>query len=492
MGTLGPIERGGSARIFPLAPIHIVGLACLQVAFGLVFIEPLWALLPLVCLFLVLGLAPFFPRWRLFLPVISKGKAERGVLLSFDDGPDPESTPALLRLLEEHQAKALFFVVGKKAQAHPALIRAMLDAGHALGNHSWDHDPWLMFRSPQNLAASIDKTQEVLEAQGFVPRLFRPPAWVVGPRLWPVLLRRGMVCMVASCRALDWGNRRLGGLAERLLRKVSPGQILALHDCVPPKGSLQSWLSEVEALLNGLAGRKITTASPDAFLGFSATWPSGSKRDPVVGFYDGLAQGYDRELESSGQGRLRQAEEARVLDAVEGLGLTQSARVLDWGAGTGRFALSLLRQGHKVLALDLSPAMLAQLERKAKAADIEGLTVQEGVLEDLGFNPGFDLVLACSVLEYVKDLESVMTRAVSLLRPGGVLILTSAHPSCWRFFIQIGNAMRQGLWLSARPKRHWARVLASAGLKVQRLEDFGLPDILGRGLLLLAVARRPS
>ncbi|MBW2699964.1 MAG: polysaccharide deacetylase family protein [Deltaproteobacteria bacterium] len=492
MGTVGPIEWGGSARIFPLAPIHFIGLACFQVAFGLAFVDPLWSLMPLFCLLLVLGVAPFFPRWRLFSPVISKGNVERGVLLSFDDGPDPESTPALLRLLEEHQAKALFFVVGKKAQAYPALIRAMVDAGHALGNHSWDHDPWLMFRSPQSLAVSIDKTQEVLEAQGFAPRLFRPPAWVVGPRLWPVLLRRGMVCMVASCRALDWGNRRLNGLAERLLRKVRPGQILALHDCVPPRASLQSWLSEVEALLNGLAGRKITTASPDAFLGFSASWASDSKRDPIVGFYDGMAQGYDRELESSGQGRLRQAEEARVLDAVEGLGLAPAARVLDWGAGTGRFALSLLRQGHKVLAIDLSPAMLAQLERKAKAADLEGLTVQVGGVEDLGVDPGFDLVLACSVLEYVTDLESALTRAASLLRPGGHLILTSAHPSCWRFFVQIGNAMRQGLWLSARPKRHWSRVLKSAGLKTQRLEDFGLPDILGQGMVLLAVARRPN
>ncbi len=211
-----------------------------------------------------------------------------------------------------------------------------------------------------------------------------------------------------------------------------------------------------------------------------------------MGFYDGMAQGYDRELESSGQGRLRQAEEARVLDAVDGLGLAPDARVLDWGAGTGRFALSLLRQGHKVLALDLSPAMLAQLERKSKAAELEGLTVQVGGVEDLGVNPGFDLVLACSVLEYVKDLESAMTRAASFLCPGGVLILTSAHPSCWRFFIQIGNAMRQGLWLSARPKRHWARVLESAGLKVQRLEDFGLPDFLGRGMLLLAEARKPN
>ena len=71
--------------------------------------------------------------------VVGVRTGERVAALTFDDGPDPESTPALLDLLARHRAKGTFFLVGKRAAKHPALVDRLLAEGHAIGNHSWDH-----------------------------------------------------------------------------------------------------------------------------------------------------------------------------------------------------------------------------------------------------------------------------------------------------------------------------------------------------------------
>ena len=79
-------------------------------------------------------------RWLPDRWVLTRGDRARRVLhLSFDDGPHPEHTPRLLDLLAAHDARATFFLIGREAERHPDVVRRILDAGHALGNHSWSH-----------------------------------------------------------------------------------------------------------------------------------------------------------------------------------------------------------------------------------------------------------------------------------------------------------------------------------------------------------------
>lgn len=246
-----PFPRNTARR----SPAHWAGGAAFLAA-GLLWVAsvPTAAAAPLGAFVLACLAAPFFPQAGFFLPVIHRGAGDRrAVALTFDDGPDPVATPRLLDLLARHAAPATFFVVGRRAEAAPDLVREILARGHTLGNHSYRHDPFLMLRSRERLRAEIVRTQAVLHALGVRPRVFRPPVGITNPRLPAVLGELDLACVTFSCRAGDFGNRRIGGLAHRILGRVRPGAIILLHDGAPPgRDGVQEWLAEVEKVLVGL------------------------------------------------------------------------------------------------------------------------------------------------------------------------------------------------------------------------------------------------
>jgi peptidoglycan/xylan/chitin deacetylase (PgdA/CDA1 family) len=247
------------------SPAHGVGLAAFLLSGGLLFFGSEVAALPLGVFVISCLLAPFFPRAGFFLPVISRGGASgRGVALTFDDGPDPNVIFPLLNLLQRYEAPATFFVVGQKAQDNPELIRAILLRGHAIGNHSYRHDPLLMLRSSARLTEEIARTQHLLANFGIRPLVFRPPVGITNPKLPIVLRELHLDCVTFSCRACDFGNRRIASLAKTILRKIHPGAILLLHDVSPPGiGAIQVWLQQVERIIAGLKsqGYKIVSLS---------------------------------------------------------------------------------------------------------------------------------------------------------------------------------------------------------------------------------------
>lgn len=205
-------------------------------ALPLLFFFPEFATVPLILFLCCCCIAPFLPEWGFFLPIISKGQpGSEGIALTFDDGPSPETTPMILQLLDSYNFKATFFVIGEKAEKHPDLIRAILAAGHTIGNHSWTHDSLLMLRKQKTLHKDIQKSQQLLCSFGFRPLLFRPPVGITNPLLKSVLQTENLQTVTFSCRAFDGGNKRVTGLAKRILRKISPGDILLLHD-LPPQG----------------------------------------------------------------------------------------------------------------------------------------------------------------------------------------------------------------------------------------------------------------
>ena len=251
-------------------------IACLS-AGVLNLTHPWWALDILLALISFLFVAAFFPAWHIFnVPLVTAGmRGHHGISLTFDDGPDPVLTPLLLGLLAAHEVKATFFVIGEKARKHPELIEAIAAGGHEIGNHTWSHDYFLNLRPAGALKREINTCHELLLAAGVPCRFFRPPFGVVSPRLGPVLRASGLTCVAFSRRGADGGNRRIDGLALRLLEKIAAGQIVLLHDARPyPQFDTTKWLGEIASIIEGARERGLNILPLAAFVGLPATWRS--------------------------------------------------------------------------------------------------------------------------------------------------------------------------------------------------------------------------
>jgi peptidoglycan/xylan/chitin deacetylase (PgdA/CDA1 family) len=253
MGAFDSMNSHGSGT-GRVSPAMITGLAAFMLALIMAFVKIEWAAAPLSVFLLLCLAAPFFPFQGFFLPIVSRGNAcGRVVAVTFDDGPDPVTTGPLLHLLQRHDVKAVFFVTGVNAEKNGDLIGEILAQGHDIGNHSYRHDPFLMLRPSGTLAREIDAAQTVLHRFGISPIAFRPPVGITSPKLAAVLKDNGLYCLTFSCRANDFGNRRIDGLAGKILKKVKPNDIILLHDVLPrPDGDADRWLHEVDDILSGL------------------------------------------------------------------------------------------------------------------------------------------------------------------------------------------------------------------------------------------------
>jgi peptidoglycan/xylan/chitin deacetylase (PgdA/CDA1 family) len=152
---------------------------------------------------------------------------ELAVALTFDDGPHPVDTPPLLDLLDRYSAKATFFVVGKSARRHPELIERMAAAGHALGNHTWEHLslPSLKRRYRRRQLAW---TEEILGPRS--SGLFRPPYGEQSPGSRIDALRLGLRPVCWDVIAEDWRDDSPEVMLQRIYRKLRRGSIVLFHD----------------------------------------------------------------------------------------------------------------------------------------------------------------------------------------------------------------------------------------------------------------------
>ncbi|MCB5942576.1 polysaccharide deacetylase family protein [bacterium 210820-DFI.6.52] len=152
------------------------------------------------------------------------------LLLTFDDGPDPRYTPALLDLLGEWGIPACFFVVGENAAACPDLIRRMTAEGHEVGIHSYRHEN-ARFRRPSFAGADLEQSLATLRELGTEPRYYRPPWGNCNPFTLYEARARGLETVLWSVMAQDWERgatpRRT---AQRLLGRVGSSSIICLHD----------------------------------------------------------------------------------------------------------------------------------------------------------------------------------------------------------------------------------------------------------------------
>ncbi|MHB8496006.1 MAG: polysaccharide deacetylase family protein [Casimicrobiaceae bacterium] len=157
--------------------------------------------------------------------------ARHEVAITFDDGPDPAVTPAVLDILDAHGARATFFCIAGQARRHPALCRAIARRGHSVQNHSYRHSHGFALLGPRGFAKEIGRAQQTLaEIVGQRPEFFRAPAGARNPMLAPVLQRLDLKLVSWTRRGYDTVQRRPTRVLERLTAALAAGDILLLHD----------------------------------------------------------------------------------------------------------------------------------------------------------------------------------------------------------------------------------------------------------------------
>ena len=226
----------------------------------LLWLVPLLPLLGLIATGIIWAQSGVFAR-----PILGFATVNAHLALTFDDGPHPIETPAILQLLAAGGHRATFFVIGDRAAAHPELIDLLVANGHTVANHSLHHAPWTPVLPARRLLAELLAANSVLaQCSGRTPRWLRAPVGLISPPVaWAA--RR------ANLQLVHWTATARDGVPgadprrclARLLPYVHSGAILVLHDGVV--GRNESVARQVlPTLLAEMAKRGLTSIGLDS------------------------------------------------------------------------------------------------------------------------------------------------------------------------------------------------------------------------------------
>lgn len=179
---------------------------------------------------------PNMNKWKQEKVVITMVKtSHKAVALTFDDGPDPEKTPAVLDSLRKYNAHASFFVVGNRVEKQPQILQKMAAEGHEIANHSYSHS-YSAFSSnkPEIFKEEIDKTALLIEKiTSQKPVLFRPPGGYLSDNLVNLIKNEHLTIAYWTWQqdSKDWKVGTSGtAIANHIIKNIQPGQIILLHD----------------------------------------------------------------------------------------------------------------------------------------------------------------------------------------------------------------------------------------------------------------------
>lgn len=187
------------------------------------------------------------------------------VALTFDDGPDPAATPAILDLLAARGVKATFFCVGERVCAHPEVVTRCQAEGHALANHSHRHRALTNLLFGGGMRREMTACQEALfEVTGERPRYYRPPMGLMNHAVVGAAEAHGLELVGWQARGLDTTARPAAQVVARILRAVKPGGIVLLHDGAQDPTRA---VAITAGVLDGLTERGLKPVRVDELLG---------------------------------------------------------------------------------------------------------------------------------------------------------------------------------------------------------------------------------
>jgi peptidoglycan/xylan/chitin deacetylase (PgdA/CDA1 family) len=155
---------------------------------------------------------------------------EKVVALTFDDGPTEPFTTDLLTILDKHNVKATFFVMGIHAKTHIPILKKMVEAGHEIGNHSMYHDKENK-KSTQTLIKELPEVDKIIRQSGYKGEImFRSPFGLTSDNLRSALTQLNKKNFLFDFLSQDWENPATQIIVDRVVNHAKPGHIIVLHD----------------------------------------------------------------------------------------------------------------------------------------------------------------------------------------------------------------------------------------------------------------------
>jgi peptidoglycan/xylan/chitin deacetylase (PgdA/CDA1 family) len=189
----------------------------------------------------------------------------RGYALTFDDGPHPDGTPAVLEVLAAAGVQATFFLVGEQVRRDPALVREIADAGHGIGLHC-DRHRNLLRLTPWQVHADIARAQDAIEEAARRPvELYRPPYGVLNASALRIARAHSWRTLLWSHWGRDWEARATpASIAARVTQGAGEGSVLLLHDAddYSAPGSWRNTVAALPRVLGTLAERGLEPVAP--------------------------------------------------------------------------------------------------------------------------------------------------------------------------------------------------------------------------------------
>lgn len=178
-------------------------------------------------------------------------RKQKVIALTFDDGPWNKTTEKILDILEKNNIKATFFVVGQHLNTRQEIGKKIAEAGHVIGNHTWNHPDQSSKMSQDKIKSEIGRTAELIyKITGRTTTLFRPPGGVLVNGLVDYAKGRNHTTLLWSADSVDWYYKSAAEITEKVMKKATNGGIVLLHDGGGPRDHV------VEALPNIIAKLK--------------------------------------------------------------------------------------------------------------------------------------------------------------------------------------------------------------------------------------------
>ena len=155
--------------------------------------------------------------------------SDKKVLLTFDDGPHA-NTIKVLEVLEKHDVKALFFIIGKNIHGNEVILKQIITDGHQIGNHSFSHHNFIDLWSTKKVTKDFETCQKLIEQYQSQSKLFRPPYGVTNPNIARAVKTLGLQSIGWNVRSYDTSIKDVEKIKQRVLSQLKPGAIILLHD----------------------------------------------------------------------------------------------------------------------------------------------------------------------------------------------------------------------------------------------------------------------
>ncbi|RJQ32172.1 MAG: polysaccharide deacetylase family protein [Actinobacteria bacterium] len=188
--------------------------------------------------------------------IVRSGNVESAVSLTFDDGPNPKYTPDILDILKNKGVKATFFVVGSHVKRYPDIARRIVEDGHDIANHTYNHRE-LVRSSKETIVKELDKTNlAIADITGVSTNLFRPPRGLHSKTSRQLIEEKGYKIILWSLSSVDWQNPPPSRIINRVKKYVKGSSIILFHDSGSllgkEGGSRQSTVKALPAIIDYL------------------------------------------------------------------------------------------------------------------------------------------------------------------------------------------------------------------------------------------------